>query len=73
MPDSGFFITDFYSEIAQQQLIKTRAINLLNLVNNKEEMPAPIQRCLQEPNFDIVDCLNAANYFKFLKAPMLII
>lgn len=39
IPDSGFFITDYYSEIAQEKLIRTRAINLLNLVNSKEEMP----------------------------------
>jgi hypothetical protein len=36
-------------------------------------MPVPIQKCLENPNFDIVDCLNAANYFTYLKAPMLII
>lgn len=36
-------------------------------------MPDPIRKCLQKPNFDIVDCLNAGNYMEFQKAPMLII
>lgn len=36
-------------------------------------MPEPIQKCLNKPGLDIVDCLNSGNYFEFLRAPMLII
>ena len=32
VPDSGFFIIDFYSDIAQEKILRTRAENLLNLV-----------------------------------------
>lgn len=62
LPDSGFFITDYYSEIAQEKLIRTRAINLLTLVSSKEDFPEPINKCLEKPGFDIVDCLNSGNY-----------
>lgn len=34
IPDSGFFITDYYSEIAQEKLCRNRASNLLNLINS---------------------------------------
>lgn len=73
IPDSGFFITDYYSEIAQEKLIRNRAINLLNLINSKDEMPEPIQKCLDKPGLDIVDCLNSGNYIEFLRAPLLIV
>ncbi len=62
IPDSGFFITDYYSEIAHEKLVRNRAMNLLNLINNYTEMPDPIQKCLQKPGLDIIDCLNSGNY-----------
>lgn len=36
-------------------------------------MPDPIQKCVEEPGFDIVDCYNAGNYAQYLKAPILMI
>ena len=34
IPDSGFFVTDYFSQIAQQKVLRDRAYNLLNLVNS---------------------------------------
>jgi hypothetical protein len=62
LPDSGFFITDYYSEIAHEKLIRNRAINLLTLISSNDGFPEPILRCLDKPGFDIVDCLNSGNY-----------
>lgn len=74
VPDSGYFITAFYSPLAQQKVLKERAMNLLNLVGSvPEELPGPIQKCLLKPGIDIVDCFNAANYAEFLTAPMFLI
>lgn len=42
VPDSGFFITDYYSEIAQQKIIRNAGTNLLNLINNQEFLPEPV-------------------------------
>lgn len=40
---------------------------------NYTEMPDPIQKCMQNKEFDIVDCLNVGNYFKYLKAPLFLV
>lgn len=73
MPDSGFFITDFYSAIVGKKMLREDAQVLLNLVYNKTQMPGPINSCLEEPGFDLVDCFNAANYAEHLKAPIFMI
>ena len=36
-------------------------------------MPKPILSCMEQVGFDIVDCVNAANYGKYLKAPIFMI
>lgn len=36
-------------------------------------MPEPIQKCMQNKEFDIVDCLNVGNYFRYLKAPLFLV
>ena len=47
IPDSGFFILDFYSEIAHAKVLRTYATSLLNLVGGAadSEIPEPIQKC----------------------------
>lgn len=63
LPDSGFFITDYYSPIVKTKVIRTRGSNLLSLIDyDSDYMPDPIQRCLKKENFDLVDCLNSGNY-----------
>lgn len=62
-PDSGFFITDFYSPLAGQKVLRERASNLLKLVGEDfDSLPEPIQKCLSKPDLDLVDCYNAGNY-----------
>ena len=40
IPDSGFFIIDFYSELVQKKPLREMAINLINLVGkNVEYLP----------------------------------
>lgn len=69
IPDSGLFITDFYSDIAGQKILRERISNLLKVVTVDDEtfLPPPIQLCLDKPvAMDLVDCYNAANYAEFL-------
>lgn len=72
-PDSGFFITDYESPIYGTKILRAYAEPLMNLVYNKTEVPEPVAKCVDEPNFDVVDCMNSANYAKYLKAPLFII
>lgn len=74
LPDSGFFITDYYSPIVKTKVIRTRGSNLLSLIDNDTaDLPDPVQKCLQKEKFDLVDCLNSGNYAEFLKVPTFII
>jgi hypothetical protein len=38
-PDSGFFVTDFYSAIAGKKVLREKMEPILNMVMNKEEFP----------------------------------
>lgn len=75
MPDSGLFLTDYYSPLAEEKVIRVRATQLLKLVTeaNEQLLPEPIQKCLEEHDDDIVVCCNAANYAKFIEAPIFMI
>ena len=67
IPDSGFFITDYYSPLAQRKVLRDQMSNLIKLVNvdpeSEKYLPEPIQQCLDKPVWmDLVDCYNSANY-----------
>ena len=47
---------------------------MAKVVGSTEELPEPIQMCLDKPvMIDLVDCFNAANYAEFIKVPLLAI
>jgi len=46
IPDSGLFITDYYSPIARMSVIRIYAENLFKLINN-EEIGFPYPECLK--------------------------
>ena len=63
IPDSGFFLIDFYSDIAKEKILRARSESLQNLVGQDlSELPDPIQKCQKKPGFQLVDCYNSANY-----------
>lgn len=71
IPDSGLFLTDYYSPLAGQKVIREKARALLDLVWNGQQFP--IEDCLKQFNNDTVQCFNAQNLVKYIKTPMLII
>ena len=73
MPDSGFFITDYYSPIVGKKRLREQVTPLFTLVYNETDMPEPILQCARQPGFDVVDCFNAANYAKYLKTSIFMI
>lgn len=47
MPDSGLFLTDYYSPVVGTKLLRKNCAVLLDLVYFKSEMPEPIQKCVE--------------------------
>ena len=45
----------------------------MEIVFNITETPEPVAKCLQNPDFDMADCLNVANYAQYIKVPLFII
>ena len=73
MPDSGLFLTDFYSAIVDQKVIRVIGENLLKLVGTDEkELPEPVRMCIHKLN-DLVSCYDASNYAENIHAPLFII
>ena len=71
--DSGLFITDYYSPIAKEKIIRVRAENLLKLIGQDfEAFPEPIKKCYNDTQ-DVVTCFDASNYAKYITAPLLMI
>ena len=67
VPDSGFFITDYYSELAKEKVLRLGIGNLIKLVNVESDfedyLPEPVHQCIDKPvAIDLVDCYNSANY-----------
>ena len=74
LPDSGFFITDFYSDLVDMKVLRSYAKNLVDLVGvDEKEMPEPILKCTKKPGLELIDCFNTANYAEFLRSPMFIV
>lgn len=73
IPDSGFFITDYYSPIVGMKVIRIMAENLFKLINTDDEVSFPLSQCFDDFDGDIVSCYNSANLAKYMKAPMLIV
>lgn len=71
VPDSGLFLTDYYSPIVQVKVIRYMSQALLNIVWNDQKFP--LENCLVEFENDVVQCFNAANLIKYIKVPMLIL
>ena len=47
MPDSGMFITDFYSPVIGKSIIKIRTQNLLSVIGySEQDVPEPVGMCL---------------------------
>ena len=72
-PDSGFFITDYETPIYHTKILRAYTEPLMGLVSNLTETPEPILKCLQNPDFDVIDCMNVANYGKYIKVPYFMI
>ena len=74
MPDSGIYLTDYYSPITQQQMIRLRSESLMKLVTEEgmDSVPGPIRNCTEDGS-DIVTCSNAAKYAKHIKSPLFVI
>jgi hypothetical protein len=71
IPDSGLFITEYYSPFAKMETIKAVSESLFKITLS-EGNGFPIPECIKE--FDgYYHCYNAANLGKYLKAPFLII
>ena len=71
IPDSGLFLTDYYSPIVNVKVIRYMSQALIDIV--WENKTYPLEKCVEEFNNDTVMCFNAANLIKFRKVPMLIL
>ena len=73
MPDSGLFLTDFYSPIVEKKVIRVETENLLKLVGKDEkELPGPVRKCIEKLD-DLVSCYDASNYAENIHAPLFLI
>jgi hypothetical protein len=71
IPDSGLFITEYFSPFAKMETLKAFSESLFK-ITLEEGNGFPIPECLKE--FDgSYHCYNAANLAPYLKAPILII
>lgn len=75
MPDSGLFLTDYYSPLREQKTLRVLATDLMKLViqDGQDFLPVPMQKCMEEYDQDIVYCCNAEKYAKHIEAPILMI
>ena len=73
MPDSGLFITEFYSPIVEKQVIKIEAESLFKLVHQEGDRGFPVKECFAEYPNEYYRCYNAANLAIYQKAPFFII
>jgi hypothetical protein len=72
IPDSGLFVTEFFSPLTGIQTIKLMAENLFALIQD-EGTGFPLPECLKKYNNEYFHCYNAANLAPYLKAPMFIV
>jgi hypothetical protein len=49
IPDSGLFITDYFSPIVGEKVVAEKILNLLKLVTTEAiDLPEPVRLCLSE-------------------------
>lgn len=71
MPDSGFFLTNYYSPIVDKKVIRERAAALMGIINQYDDFS--MQGCLKDFDNDMLSCFDSENVVKYIKPPMLII
>ena len=75
MPDSGMFISDYYSPIFKKQYALNRFMNLQKLVGtptDSVDIPPPVQKCIDKTQ-NITYCKTSTVYLDYVESPLMII
>ena len=74
IPDSGVFIDDFFSPIAQKQVTLEKFENLLKVVGMPEgdDLPLCAKRCIEATKNESL-CTTTPAYLNYVESPLLVI
>ena len=74
IPDSGVFIDDFFSPIAQKPVTLEKFQNLIKVIGvpEGENLPMCAQKCIEDTKNESL-CTTTPAYLNYIESPLLII